>query len=178
MTLQELVKEYDGKVRVVFKNLVVHPQQVQRAHLAGCAAAKQGKFVAYYQGFWEKAFAPYAASRDASKLSEESIMSWAGSVGLDPTKLKADMDGQDCNGLLTADAQELGKFQVNSTPSFFVNGIHIGGALPKEAFKEVIDQRLKIVEASGVSPAEYYEKEVMGKGVPQFRSKVEAAGGH
>ena len=165
-------------MRVVFKNLVVHPQQVQRAHLAGCAAAKQGKFVEYYQAFWDKAFAPYAAARDASKLSEESIMSWVGSVGLDPTKMKADMDGQDCNGRLAADAQELGKFQVNSTPTFFINGIHIGGALPKEAFKEVIEQRLKIVEASGVSPAEYYEKEVMGKGVPQFRSKVEAGGGH
>lgn len=165
-------------MRVVFKNLVVHPQQVQRAHLAGCAAAKQGKFVAYYQAFWDKAFAPYAAARDASKLTEEAIMSWAPSVGLDVAKLKADMDGQDCNGLLAADAQELGKFQVNSTPSFFVNGIHIGGALPKEQFKQVIDERLKIVEASGVSPAEYYDKEVIAKGVPQFRSKVEAGGGH
>ena len=41
------MKEYDGKVRVVFKNMVVHPQQVTNAHLAGCAAAKQGKFIAY-----------------------------------------------------------------------------------------------------------------------------------
>jgi protein-disulfide isomerase len=165
-------------VRVVFKNLVVHPQQVQRAHLAGCAAAKQGKFAAYYNAFWDKAFTPYAASRDPSKLSEEAIMSWAPSVGLDVTKLKADMDGQECNGLLAADAAELAKFKVNSTPSFFINGIHVGGALPKESFKTIIDERLKIVEASGVSPAEYYEKEVIGKGVPQFRSKVQAAGGH
>ncbi len=174
MTLQELVKEYDGKVRVVFKNLVVHPQQVQRAHLAGCAAAKQGKFVQYYQAFWEKSFAPYAAARDGTKLSEETILSWAPSVGLDAAKLKADMDGQECGALLNTDAQELSKFQVNSTPSFFVNGIHVGGALPKEAFKEVIDQRLKVVEASGVPAAEYYQKEVIGKGVPQFRSKAEA----
>jgi protein-disulfide isomerase len=162
----------------VFKNMVVHPQVVQRAHLAGCAAAKQGKFVEYYRAFWDKAFAPYAAARDASKLSEEAIMSWAGSVGLDPAKLKADMDSQDCTGLLTADAQELGKFQVNSTPTFFINGIHIGGALPKEAFKQAIDERLKIVEASGVSPAEYYDKEVIAKGVPQFRAKGGGDGGH
>ena len=31
------MKEYNGKVRVVFKNMVVHPQVVTGAHLAGCA---------------------------------------------------------------------------------------------------------------------------------------------
>jgi hypothetical protein len=49
------VKEYDGKVRVVFKNLVVHPQ-VTNAHLAGCAAGKQGKFQQFKAVFWEKGF--------------------------------------------------------------------------------------------------------------------------
>ena len=164
-------------MRVVFKNLVVHPQQVARAHLASCAAAKQGKFAAFYDAFWEKAFAPYAAARDASKLSEEAFMAWAPSLGLDAAKLKADMDGPDCQKLIQSDAQELSKFQVNSTPTFFVNGIHVGGALPKESFKQIIDERLKVVEQSGVSPAEFYEKMVMGEGVKQFRSKAEAGGG-
>ncbi len=164
-------------MRVVFKNLVVHPQQVMKAHLANCAAGKQGKFMAFYDAFWEKAFNPYAASRDASKLSEEAFLAWAPSVGLDATKLKADMDGPECQKLIQNDAQELQKFQVNSTPSFFVNGIHVGGALPKESFKQIIDERLKVVEQSGVSPAEFYEKKVMGEGVKQFRSKAEAGGG-
>lgn len=161
----------------MFKNMVVHPQVVTRAHLAGCAAAKQGKFPEFYKAFWEKAFEPYAAARDPSKLSEDAIMSWAGDIGLDKAKLKADMDSQDCQGRLEADSQELAKFQVNSTPTFFINGIHIGGALPKESFKQVIDERLKVVEASGVSPAEFYEKKVMAEGVPHFRSKAEAGGG-
>ena len=161
-------------MRVVFKNMVVHPQQVTRAHLAGCAAAKQGKFVEFYQAFWEKAFAPYAAARDASKLGEENILAFAPSIGLDATKLKADMDSPDCQARLQNDAAELSKFKVNSTPSFFINGIHVGGALQKEGFKQIIDERLKVVEASGVPAAEYYDKEVMGKGVPQFRSKAES----
>ena len=40
--------------------MVVHPQVVMDAHKAGCAAAKQGKFVAFKNAFWEKAFDPYA----------------------------------------------------------------------------------------------------------------------
>ncbi len=51
MTLEDLVKEYGGKVRVVFKNLVVHPQVVMTAHKAGCAAAKQQKFAAFKNAF-------------------------------------------------------------------------------------------------------------------------------
>ena len=63
------------------------------------------------------------------------------------------------------------KFHVNSTPTFFINGQHVGGALPKENFKQIIDEKLKVAEASGVTGAEYYDKEVMGKGEKQFRSK-------
>ena len=62
------------------------------------------------------------------------------------------------------------KFQVNSTPTLFVNGTHVGGALPKEAFKAMIDEKLKLAEL-GRPGADYYDKEVMGKGEKQFRSK-------
>ncbi len=180
-TMDELVKEYDGKVRVVYKDMVVHPQVATPAHLAACAAAKQGKYLAYKNLIWEKGFKPYAAGRDATKLGEENLMVLAKEAGLDTAKLKADMAGSECQAVIQADMQELAKFKVNSTPTFFVNGIHIGGALPKEEFKKIIDERLKVAEASGVSGAEYYDKEVLGKGVPQFRSKVAGAaeaGGH
>jgi protein-disulfide isomerase len=160
-------------VRVVFKNLVVHPQIVTAAHKAGCAAAKQGKFVPFKNAFWEKAFGPYAAQRDQSKLGEANIMVIAKDIGLDPAKLKTDMESPDCQQMLDSDMKELAKFRVNSTPSFFINGKHLGGALPKEQFKAIIDERLKVAEASGVSGADYYEKEIMGKGEKQFRSAVD-----
>ncbi len=154
----------------MFKNLVVHPQSVARAHLAGCAAANQGKFTEYYNTFWEKAYKPYQESRDASKLSEEAIMSWAPSIGLDPAKLKADMDGQDCAGLISSDANELRKYRVGSTPSFFINGHYVAGAMDINGFKQLVDRELKIAEASGVSAADYYDKEIIGKGEKVFRA--------
>ena len=154
----------------MFKNLVVHPQMVSRAHLAGCAAAKQGKFVEFYRAFWDKAYKPYQDARDASKLSEEAIMTWAPSIGLDVAKLKTDMDGPDCNALIANDSSELKKYRVGSTPSFFINGNYIAGALDVNAFKQIIDQKLKAAEASGVSAGEYYDKEIIGKGEKQFRA--------
>ncbi len=158
------MKEYDGKVRVVFKNMVVHPQVVTKAHLAGCAAGKQGKFVEFKEAWWDDAFAN-------RKFDDDVINAIAKKIGLDMTKFKADWDGEDCKKLLADDANELSKFHVNSTPTFFINGQHVGGALPKDNFKQIIDEKLKVAQASGVSGAEYYDKEIMGKGEKQFRSK-------
>ena len=58
---------------------------------------------------------------------------------------------------------------VDSTPTLFVNGTHVGGALPKEAFKQMIDEKLKVATAN-----DYYDKVVMATGVKQFRSKKDA----
>jgi protein-disulfide isomerase len=159
------VKEYNGKVRVVFKNLVVHPQ-VTNAHLAGCAAGKQGKFREWKSVWWEKAF-------KARKMDDEQITTLAKEVGLNMDKFKADMTGEECKQMLAADAQELQKFRVNSTPAFFVNGTYVGGALPKESFKQMIDEKLKTADGK----TDYYDSVVMASGVKQFRSKKEAGGG-
>jgi predicted DsbA family dithiol-disulfide isomerase len=94
-------------------------------------------------------------------------------IGLDTAKLKADMEAPDCQAQISKDMEELQKFHVNATPTFFINGKHVGGALPKEGFKKIIDERLQVAQASGVSGAEYYDKEIMGKGEKQFRSKMD-----
>lgn len=160
-TLDEIQKEYGSKVRVVFKNMVVHPQ-VMNAHLAGCAAAKQGKFQQWKTTWWEDGF-------KARKMDDANIEAIAKKIGLDMGKFKTDKDGDECKQFVQADVNELQKFHVNSTPTLFVNGTHVGGALPKESFKQMIDEKLKVASA-----ADYYDKVVMAQGEKQFRSKKDA----
>ena len=152
------MKEYNGKVRVVFKNMVVHPQ-VMNAHLAGCAAGRQKKFQQFKAAWWEKGF-------KARKMDDANIDEIAKGVGLDMARFKSDKEGEYCKNLVQNDMQELQKFRVNSTPSFFVNGTHVGGALPKESFKQMIDEKLKTADS-----ADYYDKVIMATGEKQFRSK-------
>jgi len=171
-TMEELVKDYNGKVRVVYANMVVHPP-AKPAHLASCAAAKQGKYKEFKDAFWEKGFLPYASARDPSKLGEENIMVIAKGIGLDTGKLKTDMSSPECEARIQSDMAEMSKFHVNATPTFFINGQHVGGALPKEGFKQIIDAQLKKAEASGVSGGDYYDKVVLAKGEKQFRSKAD-----
>jgi len=171
-TLEELVKDYKGKVRVVYMNLVVHPP-ARPAHLASCAAARQGKYNQFKHAFWDKGYGAYAAAHDASKLGEANILAIAKGVGLDVGKLKADMASPACAARVEHDMTELAKFHVNATPTFFINGKQLGGALPKEGFEQLIDEQLKVVEASGVPAADYYAKVVLGTGEKQFRSKLD-----
>src|SRR5262245_17034754 len=107
--------------------MIVHPQQVILAHLAACAAAKQGKFKEFYKAFWTKGYEAYASTRDEAPLGEENVYKIAGGVGLDVGRLKSDM--QLCQDVVVADEAELRKFRVNGTPAFFINGEFIGGGI-------------------------------------------------
>src|SRR5688572_30802346 len=142
--------------------MVVHPQQVAVAHLAAGAAAKQGKVKELYKAFWGQGFEPYASQRGPSHLGEDNVYKIARGVGLDVDRLQADMPA--CQQFVLADEAELRKFRVNGTPAFFINGEFIGGGIPKDVFKQYIDEKLAIAERSGVPGAVYYEKEIRGKG--------------
>jgi protein-disulfide isomerase len=153
--------------------MVVH-DNARLAHHASCAAAKQGKYKQFKDAFWEKGFMAWAeGGRDDSKLGEDNILAIAKSIGLDTARIKADMSSPECASRIQSDMQEMTKFQVNATPTFFINGKFFGGAMSTDEFKRVIDDQLKVVEASGVPAAEYYEKVVIAKGEKQFRSKVD-----
>ena len=127
-------------MRVVFKNMVVHPQ-VMNAHLAGCAAGRQKKFQQFKAAFWEKGF-------KARKMDDASIEEIAKGVGLDMARFKTDKDSEYCKNLIQGDMAELQKFRVNSTPSFFVRRgsgelrpLEISDLTP-DAFAAALDQAL------------------------------------
>ncbi|HEY1557615.1 MAG TPA: thioredoxin domain-containing protein [Kofleriaceae bacterium] len=174
--LEQLVKAYAGKVRVVYKNMVVHPQIAMPGHLAGCAASKQGKFPEFRHVWWDKAFAPYAAAHDPSKLGLETILAIAKDLKLDEKKFKADMDSPQCQAQVEADMTELAKWHVNATPTFFINGRSFGWDGTSTSFQSAIDDELARVAKSGVACADYYQKVVMDKGEKKFRSKKDAKG--
>jgi protein-disulfide isomerase len=168
------VSKYQGKVKVVYKHFVVHPDTVMDAHLAACAANKQGKFKEFKNVFWEDGFEAYAASRDPSHMAKENLIKMAAKVGLKKAQFEKDMAGDACKDRLVADQRELTKFGVGGTPSFFVNGKHTMFRGPAEFFA-LVEAELAEVEKSGVAGDKYYQEVVMGKGYKKFRSKKDAA---
>lgn len=167
--MNDLVAQYKGKVRIVFKNMIVHPQLVIRAHSFGCAAGKQHKFAAFWQMWWKDVYPTYTSTRDKALFDDEHLATYGKTMGLDPKRIKADMAA--CDALVKKDMEELEVFHVNATPTFFINGREIGGAMPKESFAMDIDEVLKTATASGVPAARYYDQVIMTRGEKAFRSK-------
>jgi protein-disulfide isomerase len=124
----------------------------------------------FKEAFWEKGYGAYRAARDPSKLAEANILEIAKGLGLNVDKLKTDMRAPACQSRLKADQEELNRFGVNGTPSFFINGKPFRAQIDAGAFKAAIDEELKRVESSGVPAKDYYQKVVLDKGEKKFRS--------
>jgi protein-disulfide isomerase len=178
--LEKLVKDYAGKVRVVYKNFVVHPQVVAEAHLGSCAAGKQGKFLQMDELLWDKGFKERAFDKDATaeaggqaqKCWESSagcpiVIGFAQQIGLNVDKFKADMKGE-CQALIQKDQRDLQALAVSATPSFFVNGRFLAGAMPMDNFVALVDEELKKANEkiqAGTPAASYYQQVVLDKGL-------------
>jgi protein-disulfide isomerase len=133
-TLQELEKTYQGKVKVIFKHqpLSFHPF-AKPAAVASMAAAEQGKFWQMH----DKLFA------NQQNLDRASLEKYAGEIGLDLARFRADLDSSKFEAYIAADSAEGMRVGANGTPTFFINGRQVVGAVPIEQFKTVIDEELK-----------------------------------
>jgi protein-disulfide isomerase len=172
-TMDDLRKKYGNDLRIVYKQFVVHPQVATAGALAFCAAAKQGKAVQMDNLLWEKGFKAHNFDKDegSTKCWDSPdgcpvVLANAKELGLDETKFKADM--KDCQQLMQKDMHELQAFGVGATPSFFINGRFMSGAMPIENFTALIDEELKKANdriAQGTPQAQYYQQWVLDKGL-------------
>ncbi|MBS2022227.1 MAG: DsbA family protein [Deltaproteobacteria bacterium] len=133
-TLEKVMKDYDGKVKLVFRNfpLDFHPM-AEKAAEAGACANEQGKF-------WDMHDKMFG---DQSKLAVEDLKKTAHAIaGIDAAKFDACLDGGGKKELIDADQKAGSEAGVTGTPAFFINGIFINGAQPYEQFKDAIDREL------------------------------------
>jgi protein-disulfide isomerase len=131
--VERVMKEYDGKVRLVFRNfpLNFHPN-AQKAAEAGACAADQGKF-------WEMHDKMFG---NQQKLAIDDLKGFAKEVGLDAKKFDQCLDSGEKKALVEADSKAGEEAGVSGTPAFFVNGIFINGAVPYEQFKDTVEREL------------------------------------
>jgi protein-disulfide isomerase len=166
--MDDLKKKYGEDIRIVTKHLVVHPNTAMSGALAFCAASKQGKAPQLDALIWEKSFKARQLDPDKCWETEAGcplLNTFAQELKLDLNKFKADMKG--CTSLVQAEMRSLQQFGVSATPSFFINGRFISGAVPIENFSAVIDEELKKANErvqQGTPAGEYYNQWVIAKG--------------
>jgi protein-disulfide isomerase len=134
LTYQELLKRYNGKVRLVHKDLPldsIHPQARQAAEAARCAG-EQGKFWEYH----DKLYA------NSPKAGVEELKSYAKELGLNVASFDQCVASGKFKGLVQKDLSEGAQLGLTGTPTFFINGRELSGAQPVEALAAIIDEEL------------------------------------
>lgn len=129
-----LKETYPDKVRFVYRDFPltnIHPEAQPAAEAADCAN-EQGVFWEYH----DKLFG------GTLELGQEAYIQYASELGLDLTKFKQCLEERRYQKEVEADLEYAANLGVNSTPTFFINGIPIIGAQPFEVFKYVIDKEL------------------------------------
>jgi len=139
-TLEQVVDEYvkTGDVYYRFHNFPFIGKDSQAAALGGYCAAEQGLF-------WEFSNILFAnqIGENAQSFSSARLEAMADIIGLDAEFAKC-LREERYQDLVEADylaAQEAG---VDSTPSFFINGELVTGALPFETIQGYIEQALAV----------------------------------
>jgi len=132
-TMKKIEQTYPGKIRHVFKAKILEKHtKAKLAHNASLAAGEQGMF-------WEMLELIFA---DQRKMGEEAYLKYAGQLGLNVEKFKADMHSDKYKDFLAEEGAQARSLGVRGTPTFFVNGRKIRGAKPFETFQKLIDEEL------------------------------------
>jgi protein-disulfide isomerase len=139
-TLDRLKSELKGDMKISFMHqpLPFH-QNAKPAAIAAEAARRQGKF----QEMHDKLFANQKA------LTAADLEKYAGEIGLDMAKYKADIADATLAKLVDRHQAIANAVGATGTPAFFINGQNIKGAQPYEKFKEIVDAELKAADAAG-----------------------------
>jgi protein-disulfide isomerase len=151
-TVTEIRRRYPKDVRIVFRQMPLpFHEDAMRAAQASLAAAAQGKF-------WDMHDAMFA---DPRALDRAALGKLAARVGLDVARFSRELDGARYASAVLKDVEVGEKLGVTGTPTFFVNGRPIKGALPLETFTRLIDdeiRRANAVLARGVSLDRLYDE--------------------
>jgi protein-disulfide isomerase len=176
-TIDELRDKYGNDLRIVFKQLVVHPRNATAAALAICAADKQRKYVQMDKLLWDEGFNQRQFDVSDTTIGGGTkcwdtadgcpiVVGFAKKLGLNVRRFKTDM--RECQQWVQQGMRELQTFGVAATPSFFINGRFMSGAMPIENFSALIDEELAKANAriaQGTPKNHYYQRWVLDEGL-------------
>jgi len=125
-TLEKAKAEFGEQLTIVYRHnplLNIHPYALKAAEASECAA-EQGKF-------WEMYRALFADNK-AGRMYDKQFKDDAKVIGLDQAKFNQCLDTSKYKDAVMAQMMEAKTFNVNGTPTTFINGEIIVGANPYE----------------------------------------------
>jgi protein-disulfide isomerase len=132
-TVKEVLAKYGDKVSFSYRDFplsAIHSQAMISAEASRCAL-EQGKFWEYHDQLFT-----------TSKLEKDDLIGYARDLKLDDKQFGSCLTTEKYKADIEKDEQAGRKVGINGTPGFFINGLEVSGAKPKDEFERVIDDEL------------------------------------
>jgi len=133
-TYQPLLDTYPGQIRFVYRNLplppTMHPEAMSAAVASLCANDQEA-----YWDYHDKLFS-------SESLNEKTYIQYATDLGLNVEDFTACLSSGKHDDFIAQDMAFSSDLGVQSTPTFFVNGLALVGAQPLSSFTQIIDKEL------------------------------------
>jgi protein-disulfide isomerase len=138
-TVDEVVKAYGGRVKVVWRNLPLsfHADAELAAEAALEAKAQKGN-----DAFWKMHDLLFKNQGVDGALQRPALDGYAQELKLDMTKWAAALDGHTHQAEIEADKHAADGAKITGTPSFVINGYSLVGAQRYIKFKRVVERAL------------------------------------
>lgn len=132
-SLHETLPRYHGEVRVVFHHFPLdracNPGLPTELHRSACRAAVAAECAAAQQHFWQYHDVLFA---NQQRLDDASLIGYATQLGLDRAEFEACLARPAARERVERDVKSGSALGVESTPTIFINGRVIKGALPPD----------------------------------------------
>lgn len=140
-TYQALLNAYPGKIRFVYRNLPLSFHQ--NAQMGAEAALCAGDQNAYWE-MHDVLFANQASlnNPEGTTLDQAAYNQYAQDLNLDVTTFESCMTTHKFAQFIKDDMAFSTNLGVQSTPTFFINGLAIVGAQPLSSFQQLIDKEI------------------------------------
>lgn len=129
-----ILSTYGDQIRYVFRDFpltAIHPQAQKAAEAAQCAS-DQGKFWEYHDMLFQ----------NQGALQVDNLKSYAASLGLNQSAFDLCLDSGKYAQEVQKDIEDGQSYGVMGSPTFFINGRKVVGALPYTTFQIVIEEEL------------------------------------
>lgn len=137
-TIEEILKEYKGKVSFIFKNM-----PLERNGLGGQASNYYIAISLINEDLAWKFYEKMFHERETLLLDGEKFLrATAQELGVDMKKLDSVRRGKEVAAILNEDIKDADDLNIEGTPYFLVNNLVIRGAVPRDVFQRAIEIEL------------------------------------
>lgn len=142
-TMSQLKEKYidTGKIKFAFRHsplTMLHPNATKASEASECAN-EQGNFWEYHDELFNKQDEWAGKTGDGVTTA---FVELAGTVGLDTTQFQTCLENDKYADQVAADLKDAQSAQVDGTPTFFINGNRVIGAVPLSELSAAIDKEL------------------------------------